>query len=93
MHMNFSQAARDMGVSRQWIHRLVKTGVLTTESIAGYKLIFVDQQFERVKEEIAARKRGELIENGVTRGRGRPPNDDSPSVRGVAMSVKGAENA
>ena len=45
MYLNLKQAAKILGVSRQWVHVLLEQKKLNTVEIAGRRVIIHDQLF------------------------------------------------
>jgi predicted site-specific integrase-resolvase len=49
MYLKPTDAAKELGVSRQWVYHLIDRGSLNTTEIAGIRLIVQDGQFHAVK--------------------------------------------
>jgi excisionase family DNA binding protein len=54
MYLQITQAAKRLGVSRQWIHELINRGQIGTSEVAGRRFVLDDERFkllvrERIK--------------------------------------------
>ena len=56
MYMQISQAAKILNMSRQWLHELILRGEITTEEVAGRRLIVDDRLFKAIQRERKAKK-------------------------------------
>jgi len=55
MYLQIKQAAKRLGVSRQWIHELINRGEIGTSNVAGRRFVLDDERFKAL---IRSRKAG-----------------------------------
>lgn len=58
--VQINTAAVELGVTRQWIHKLMNAGELTVEDIDGKRFLVKDDKYETQKRKINA-KREQLL--------------------------------
>jgi excisionase family DNA binding protein len=46
MYLQITQAAKRLGVSRQWIHELINRGAIGTSEVAGRRFVLDDDRFK-----------------------------------------------
>ena len=49
MYLQMTEAAKELGCSRQWVYTLIGKGELRTTKIAGHTVIIKDDQFRTIK--------------------------------------------
>lgn len=57
MYLQVNQAAKRLGVSRQWIHELIKRGAIGTADIAGRRFVLDDLRLEVARRTCIENKR------------------------------------
>jgi predicted DNA-binding protein YlxM (UPF0122 family) len=58
MYTKPSTAAKEFGVSRQWVYELIRRGELTGTHIAGVRLVIMDDRYKAVKRVTKKRRKG-----------------------------------
>lgn len=56
MYLQITQAAKLLGVTRQWVHELINRGEIGTSKIAGRRFVLDDERFRTLRRERAKGK-------------------------------------
>lgn len=57
MYLGIQEAARRLGVSRQWLHELIKRGEIGTTEYTGRRVVIDDERFKALRREREAKQK------------------------------------
>ncbi len=57
MYLQVKEAAKRLGISRQWLHELINRKAIGTAEIAGRRFVLDDERLEKARRECANNKR------------------------------------